>query len=142
MADLVDTNVWVPLSVPAHPHHLRARHYWEQEAGAEQAFCRVTSLALLRLLSDERVFRDNALDSEGTWHVLRRWLSTPGVFYLEEPSGLDELLSHWSTELDVRGPGWTDAYLAALAIASGTRLVSFDSDFARYPGLSWLHLEA
>ena len=32
----------------------------------------------------------------------------------------------------------TDAYLAALAMANGWRLVSFDRDFARFEGLQWL----
>lgn len=34
----------------------------------------------------------------------------------------------------------TDAYLAALAIANGWRLVSFDRDFERFQGLHWLPL--
>ena len=34
----------------------------------------------------------------------------------------------------------TDAYLAALAIANGWRLVSFDSDFERFEGLERLVL--
>jgi hypothetical protein len=63
------------------------------------------------------------------------------VRYSEEPAGLDEILGAWGAELDVRGKDWTDAYLAAFATASGARLVSFDADFARYPGLSWLHLK-
>jgi uncharacterized protein len=32
----------------------------------------------------------------------------------------------------------TDAYLAALAMANGWRLVSFDRDFERFQGLQWL----
>jgi predicted nucleic acid-binding protein len=32
----------------------------------------------------------------------------------------------------------TDAYLAAVAIANGWRLVSFDRDFERFGGLQWL----
>ena len=34
----------------------------------------------------------------------------------------------------------TDAHLAALAIANGWRLVSFDRDFDRFEGLEWLPL--
>ena len=33
---------------------------------------------------------------------------------------------------------WTDAYLAAVAIANGWRLVSFDRDFERFEGLARL----
>jgi hypothetical protein len=30
-----------------------------------------------------------------------------------------------------------DAYLAALAIEHGCQWISFDRDFARFPGLNW-----
>ena len=36
---------------------------------------------------------------------------------------------------------WTDAYLAAFSFASGCRLVSFDADFRRFPGLNFLRLQ-
>jgi predicted nucleic acid-binding protein len=54
--------------------------------------------------------------------------------------GLDELLAGWIGAMDLRGGQWTDAYLAAFAAASGCRLVAFDSDFRRYPGLEFLQL--
>ena len=34
----------------------------------------------------------------------------------------------------------TDAYRAAVAMANGWRLVSFDRDFERFEGLAWLAL--
>ena len=73
-------------------------------------------------------------------------------------SSLDELLT-WSAGLHlfvhrsysrvvVEHAGWevfhqllcTHAYLAALAIANGWRLVSFDRDFERFEGLERLAL--
>jgi uncharacterized protein len=36
---------------------------------------------------------------------------------------------------------WTDAYLAAFAIFSGARLVTFDMDFKRFPNLEMLLLK-
>jgi predicted nucleic acid-binding protein len=50
---------------------------------------------------------------------------------------------HWDIfrglciEADVRGPRVTDAWLAALAIESGSRWITLDRDFARFPGLDW-----
>ncbi len=52
---------------------------------------------------------------------------------------------HWSIfqELcetcDARGNLVSDAYLAALAIESGSEWISTDRDFARFPGLRWHH---
>ncbi len=59
---------------------------------------------------------------------------------VSEPASLDEFLGQWSGELDLRRGRWTDAYLAAFAMASGCRLVAFDDDFSRFPGLAFLHV--
>jgi predicted nucleic acid-binding protein len=98
------------------------------------------ALALLRHLTNPRILGDAALDGAGAWRALQAWLAVPRVAYLGEPAGVDELLGRWSGELDVRGGRWTDAYLAAFAAASNSRLVAFDGDFQRYPGVEFLHL--
>lgn len=38
---------------------------------------------------------------------------------------------------DAKGKLAADAYLAALAIENGCRWLTFDRDFARFPGLDW-----
>lgn len=50
---------------------------------------------------------------------------------------------HWGifkrlcTETDTRGSRVTDAWYAALAIESGCEWITFDRDYARFPGLKW-----
>jgi toxin-antitoxin system PIN domain toxin len=50
---------------------------------------------------------------------------------------------HWSIfrrlciETDTRGARVTDAWYAALAIEWGCEWVTFDRDYARFPGLTW-----
>lgn len=50
---------------------------------------------------------------------------------------------HWAVfrrlcvETDTRGARVTDAWFAALAIESGCEWITFDRDFARFPGLKW-----
>ena len=52
---------------------------------------------------------------------------------------------HWSLfadlvrTTDAKGNAVPDAYLAALAIESGSEFVTCDRGFARYPGLRWRH---
>lgn len=52
---------------------------------------------------------------------------------------------HWSLfsglarSTDAKGNAVPDAYLAALAIESGSDLVTCDRGFARFPGLRWRH---
>jgi hypothetical protein len=140
MRDLLDSSVWLPLSAPDHVHYPRARRYWDDEAADELAFCRVTALALLRHLTNPRIFGEAALDGAAAWRALQTWLALPQVALLSEPAGLDELLGQWASQLDLRAGKWTDAYLAAFAAACGARLVAFDGDFQRYPGVEFLHL--
>lgn len=40
-------------------------------------------------------------------------------------------------ETNTRGPLMTDAWYAALAIESGCEWITFDRDYARFPGLKW-----
>ena len=142
MRDLLDASVWLPLSAPEHVHYRRARRYWDDESASELAFCRVTALALLRHLTNAKILGDAALHGRAAWQALEIWLAVPHISLLAEPPGLDELLAQWGGKLDLRTGQWTDAYLAAFAAASGCRLVAFDSDFRRYPGIEFLHLRA
>lgn len=142
MVDLLDASVWVPLSVPDHAHHRRARQYWDHEAAETIAFCRVTALAFLRHLTNPRILGDRALSGREAWRGLETWLAVPGVEFLAEPIAIDDVLGKWSGVLDLRAGHWTDAYLAAFAAKSGCRLVAFDSAFSRFPGLDFLHLTA
>jgi toxin-antitoxin system PIN domain toxin len=140
MRDLLDASVWIPLSAPDHVHHPRALRYWQEEATDELAFCRITALALLRHLTNPRVLGEAALSGAAAWEALETWLAVPRVTWLQEPPGVNEFLRGWSSGLDPLGGEWTDAYLAAFAAAAGCRLVAFDSDFARYAGVEFLHL--
>lgn len=52
---------------------------------------------------------------------------------------------HWAIfsrlcrDADARGNLVADAYLAALAIESGSEWITTDRDFSRFPGLRWRH---
>lgn len=141
MRDLLDASVWLPLSAPDHVHYPRARRYWDDEAADELAFCRVTGLALLHHLTDPRILARAALDGAAAWRALETWLAVPKIILLGDPVGLEEMLGQWAGTLDLRGGRWTDANLAAFSAASGCRLVAFDADFHRYPGVEFLHLK-
>ena len=140
MVDLLDASVWVPLSAPDHVHHARARQYWQSEASEDVAFCRVTALALLRHLTNPRIMQHAVLTGGEAWEAYERWLALPEILFLADPSGLDEQLGQLSRSIPIDAALWTDAYLAAFALAGGCRLVAFDADFHRFPNLNFLHL--
>jgi toxin-antitoxin system PIN domain toxin len=140
MADLLDASVWLPLSAAGHVHHARARQYWAHESGDQILFCRATMLALLRHLTNRRIMGMDVQSPEQAWTIYERWRQVPDVLYASEPDGIDDRLAEWSGILKPGSGQWTDAYLAAFAVAGGHRLVAFDRDFARFPGLEFLHL--
>lgn len=142
MPDLLDASVWLPLSVPDHVHHARALEYWTAEAQDRVAFCRLTALALVRHLTNPRVLGPAALSGAAAWHALEAWLALPETIFVTEPPGIDDLLGAWSRKPGLKAGDWTDAYLAAFARMASCRLVAFDGDFKRYPGVSLLHLRA
>jgi hypothetical protein len=139
-ADLPDVNVWLALSVADHPHHSVARRYWYKESAGHLAFCRVTALALLRLLTNNHVMAGAPLSTARAWEAYLGFRRLPEVVLASEPEGSEAVLGSWLTKDRFPARLLTDAYLAAFAQAGGFRLVSFDEDFGRFDGVEVLRL--
>ena len=142
MSDLLDANVWVALAAEDHVHHKRALRYWQEESAASVAFCRVTALAFLRLVTNAHVMQHAVLTSNEAWALWQEWLRLPEVSCLNEPVGLDEQLVQLGRVMSIHPKLWTDAYLAAFAIAGNHRVVTFDGDFEKFSGLNLLWLQS
>lgn len=134
MTDLLDVNVWIALSLPDHRHHLRARKYWFEEAGETLAFCRITALGFLRLMTQPAVTGEPALSVGQAWRAYKAFTDLPEVEILPEPALCEEHLGAWATSGDASRRLWTDAYLASFAAAAGLRLITFDKDFRSFRG--------
>ncbi|MCX5951715.1 MAG: PIN domain-containing protein [Cyanobacteria bacterium] len=139
-ADLPDLNVWLALVCPAHNHHQHAVHDWEHQAAERVLFCTVTALGLVRLVCQPKLMGTAVKNAAEASALLEALGQQPGV-KLAEPEHDGWEVFHQL----LRGAGMparlcTDAHLAALAIANGWRLVSFDRDFERFEGLERLQL--
>ena len=135
---LADVNVWLATAVEAHPDHERAIRWWKEDvlpAGSTVAFCRVTQLGLLRLLSNEVVMGAARRTPAEAWHDYEQLLSQPPVSFLSEPEGLEERLRAYTRQRESSASLWTDAYRAAFAREAGVRLATFDRGFRRFEGL-------
>jgi len=137
--DIPDINVWLALTDHNHLHHSSASRYWEEIAAPELAFTRITMLGLLRLSTQPRVLSRTLTPAEA-WAVYHDFMALPDIRFLAEPATLDARFQVLTAQTALPHRLWTDAYLAAFAMAGGCRLVSFDADFARFPGLDFLHL--
>ena len=140
--DLPDLNVWLALADLDHQHHSRARHYWEAEAAPLLAFCRLSMLGLLRLLTNARVMHGSPFTPSEAWMAYRAFLALPEVTFLPEASRVETQFMVWTDTATFTPQRWTDAWLAAQAVTANARLVSFGADFRAFPGLSFLHLTA
>ncbi len=141
MTDLPDVNIWLALSVAEHPHHSRALRYWQEEAGERLAFCRITALGFLRLLTSTTVMRGQPLQAGEAWSTYRTWLERPNIVEASEPDGRGALLGIWAEGGVILPRLWTDAYLAAFALSGDMRMVTIDADFSRFPNLNLLRLD-
>ena len=139
--DLPDVNLWLALTDPNHSQHPTARHYWEELRGDSIVFCRVTMLGLLRLATSHTVMQGSPFSHKEIWGIYQTYLAMPVASFLPEPAGVDSIFSILTEAPDFSHRLWTDAYLAAFAITSGCRLVSFDADFSRFPQLTFLQLK-
>jgi len=133
MKRVVDANVWFAMLVEGHAHHLAAWEWWSKVGDGEAIWCRVTQMAVLRLLTSRVAMEGNPISLEEAWEVWRQIEADPRGSFLEgEPEGL---LDGWKRKVHgcATTPNvWTDAYLAALAEGSGFGVVTFDKGFRQF----------
>ena len=132
---LPDVNVWLAAVWARHVHHEAAKaHLGAAENGL--AFCRVTQMALLRLVTNPAVCGKDALTRRLAWELYDRLTASPGIHFLTEPDGLLPIWVAFSKRDDRSHLLWTDDYLAAFAAVSDLELVTLDRALAdRYPSV-------
>jgi toxin-antitoxin system PIN domain toxin len=128
--------VWLALRFEADPCHRQTRqallnatpnHPW--------LWCRATQQSILRLASSPtllNVYGAPSATNRDACNALQALSALPQVAVVEEPPNL---MACWMKLacLDQAAPKrWMDAYLAALAITGGWRLVTLDRDFLSF----------
>ncbi|MFT4035724.1 MAG: PIN domain-containing protein [Patulibacter sp.] len=132
-----DVNVVLAALRRDHPQFAPARRCIDQARSGPRplGIADIVASSVLRLATTDRVFREPST-TEQVVGFLDALLDPPAVL-------LAAGATHWATfsrlcrEAGVRGNDVPDAHLAALTIAQGAELVTFDRGFARYPGLRW-----
>lgn len=139
MTDLPDVNVWLALVDENHIHHEKAKTYWQHQSSPEIVFCRITTLAFLRLSTHPKVL-SRPLSVDEVWEIYQRYRTEHQVGYMDDSPDIDAEFIKMTRLADFAHHLWTDCYLAALARFQCCRIVSFDTDFNRFPDLDFLHL--
>jgi hypothetical protein len=133
---VVDSNVLLYAVNPDSVQH-REANAWLDDAlsGAETVgFAWMVLVAFLRLSTHPAVFRDPFTVDEATAQV-DEWLTAPGAVMLEPTSRHVAVLRGLLGGTGTAGNLVVNAHLAALAVEYGASIVSYDRDFARFPGV-------
>jgi len=137
---LIDVNVLVYAFRRDAPDHKAYAEWLNVLVNGREAFA-VSDLVLsgfLRIVTHPRVFSPPtplapALGFAEAFRAAPQAIAiTPGPRHWE-------IFTQVCRESGAKGNLVPDAWLAALAIESGSELVTTDRDFARFPGLRWSH---
>ena len=90
MIFLPDVNILIGLTSNRHVHHALATSWLGSIADARIAFCRITELGLLRLLTNQHVMGQDVLTPRQAWGIYDQWRMDPRVDFLLEPTGFEE----------------------------------------------------
>ena len=118
-------NVWLALATPEHVHTPIARSWWEQEDGAI-AFCRLTQLGFLRLMTTAAAMDGKPLTIAAAWRVYDRFFDDDRVAFIAEPPDVDARFRQMATGRTVSPKVWAGTWLLAFAQAAEGALVTFD----------------
>lgn len=135
---LLDGNVLIYAVNAQARQHAVCREWLEAALSGDEplGFNWIALNGFLRISTHPKVFAPPLPVAEAIWHA-EQWFTSP-VSRLIEPTP-----EHWQTlkelllAIGTGGNLTTDAHLAALAICHDATLVSCDTDFARFRGITW-----
>ncbi|MGI8984506.1 MAG: TA system VapC family ribonuclease toxin [Acidimicrobiales bacterium] len=137
---LVDANVLLAARDSTNPRHDRARAWLtEQLSGPVRIGLPWSSLlAFVRISTHPRAYED-PLTPDDAWQQVSDWLDADAAWIPVPTDRHAEILGGLVRRYQVRANLVPDAHLAALAIEHGLQVCSADTDFARFPAVSWFN---
>lgn len=137
---LFDVNVLVAAHRAEHDHHALSAGLLRRTVatGEPLALTSTVTVGLFRLVTNPRIFTRPSAPALAL-AFLQQLHDLPQAVRIEPGARHWALFCGLCEQAGVRGGMATDAHLAALALESGSTLVSLDRDFARFDGLRWRH---
>jgi uncharacterized protein len=137
---IVDANVLLYAVDTNSPFHESARGWLESSLNqpARLGLPWASLLAFQRISTHPRASA-RPLSPSQAWSFVADWLSADTVWVPTPGERHAEIIRDLIVAGDLRGNLVTDAHLAALAIEYGVGICSADSDFARFPQITWVN---
>ncbi|MHB8873304.1 MAG: TA system VapC family ribonuclease toxin [Myxococcaceae bacterium] len=137
---LIDVNVLVYAHHQGSKEHRAHRAWLEGTVSSDQAFG-MSDLVLssfLRIVTHPRIFSPPS-DMAVALSFVDALRAQPNCVRVEPGERHWDIFRGLCRATGAKGNLVPDAYLAALAIESGSEWVTTDRDFSRFPGLRWRH---
>ena len=141
--DLPDVNVLIYAFRSDTQHHSICKIWLECIAGSGVRFA-ISPLSLgavARIVTNPHFYKAPS-------HIDEVFAFADNLLDLPNCEAVEPGERHWNifkrlcAVVEAKGPLISDVWYAALAIEHGCRLITFDRDFARFPGLAWRKPEA
>lgn len=135
---LVDANVLLYAVNEAEPRHGTARSWLDAALSAREpvGFSWLALLAFLRLSTKVGLF-PRPLGVAAATAVVTDWLAAAPSVVVEPTPRHALLLAGLLAEVGTGGNLVNDAHLAALAIEHDAVVMTYDTDFSRFPAVTW-----
>lgn len=121
-------------------HHEDYRAWLDQTVRSASAFALSDTVlsGVVRILTHRRIYSppESVVSALAYVRALR---AQPNCVVVAPGSRHWQLFCDLCEGAEAKGNLVPDAYLAALAIESGSELITTDGDFSRFPGLRWRH---
>ena len=101
-------------------------------------FCWETINGFIRISTNPRATK-TPLKLKDAFIIVTEWLEAPNAVVLQQTERHYEILKRIAIDAVARGPLFSDASLAALAISHDATIASSHSDFRLFPGLKLIN---
>lgn len=133
-----DTNLLIYAHNAKDPQYSLAKDWWEGSLNRSIPIGLpwIVMGGFIRLMTHPRIL-ENPMPIAKATGCVRSWLDQSSVIILEPGKKFPLIFFNFLENLGTGGNLTTDAHIAALAVEKQAEVHSCDTDFSRFPGLSW-----
>jgi uncharacterized protein len=137
---LIDVNVLVYAHRKDAPGHAEYLRWLEKTASSDAAFglSELVLSGFLRVVTNPKIFNPPS-SLERALRFANELRGQPNCTIVSTGPRHWDLFTRLSMAVKAKGNLIPDAYLAALAIETGSEWITADRDYSRFPGLRWRH---
>ena len=136
----LDINILVNAHRKDAPHHAHMRAWLEYLINGDQAYgiADIVLSGFLRVVTHTAIFNPPSAMNDAL-AFCKEVRDQPHCMHISPGPRHWEIFTELCRESGVKGNLVPDAYLAALAIESGSEWITTDRDYSRFPQLRWRH---